>query len=132
MEKKSKRQRRQKRCQETMTKPQQMMETVKFYCYRDLYKTCYSLKQNAFFHITVQKKKKKICFTIFRQTNYRQQQKKIKLSHLGMRKLLNQHSRTKLSSFISGVNILVVLCSLCMNSYKKSVSRVCVKGLPVK
>lgn len=59
-----------------MTKPQQMMETVKFYCYRDLYKTCYSLKQNAFFHITVQKKKKKICFTIFRQINYRQQQKK--------------------------------------------------------
>lgn len=42
-----------------MTKPQEMMETIKFYCYRDLYKTCYSLKyfRMLFSHNCAEKKK---------------------------------------------------------------------------
>lgn len=37
---------------ETMTWPEEIMETISFYCYRDFYKMCYSLKYfRMLFHI---------------------------------------------------------------------------------
>lgn len=74
------------------------METIKFYCYRDLYKTCYSLKyfRMLFFFVFFSHNcagKKNSPFSDRLTTD--DKKKKIKLSHLGMRKLLNGHSRTK-------------------------------------
>lgn len=40
-------------CHETTTQPEELMETISFYCYIDFYKMCYSLKyfRTFFFHI---------------------------------------------------------------------------------